>query len=80
MLTTKIPRFSNIVGSEVPVIQSPRGHENGNALPAPEQRQFNPRVAGYTLAFITVLIGGLVVGAKSKDYMDRREVSIFVVS
>lgn len=46
-----------------------------NALPAPpEQQKFNPHVAAYTAAFIGVLVGGLVVGVKSKDFMAAREV------
>src|ERR1700737_5026367 len=71
--TPKVPRFSNIVKSDTPAIQSPYPHENVNVLPS-SQQQFNPRVAVYTLAFITVIVGGVIVGAKSKDWMALREV------
>jgi hypothetical protein len=73
----KIPRFSQIVKADAPALQSPLPHENvsGNALPAPPKQQtFNPRVAAYTAAFVGVLVGGLVVGVKSKDFMEAREV------
>jgi hypothetical protein len=69
--TPKIPRFSSIV-KDVPVITSPHPHENVS-LGAPP-RQFNPRVAAYMMAFIGVLIGGVVVGAKYKDFTDTQEV------
>jgi hypothetical protein len=70
-----IPRFSQIVKSDAPALQSPHARENvdGTALPAPA-REFNPRVALYTFAFVSVLIGGLTLGAKSKEIMERREV------
>jgi hypothetical protein len=72
----KIPRFSSIVKLDAPAIQSPHAHENVPAigLPAPEKVPFNPRVAAYTFAFITILIGGIFVGAMSKDYMEKVEV------
>ena len=74
----KIPRFSQIVKADAPALPSPLVHENAvpeNALPAPpEQQKFNPHVAAYTAAFIGVLVGGLVVGVKSKDFMAAREV------
>ena len=69
--TPKIPRFSSIV-KDVPVITSPHSHENVG-LSAPSQ-QFNPRVAGYTIAFVSVLVGGVIVGAMYKDFMDTQEV------
>jgi hypothetical protein len=73
----KIPRFSNLVRSDAPAIQSPLAHENApaNGLPAPSQQPFNPRVAAYTLAFVTVLVGGIFIGAKSRDVMNNREVA-----
>ena len=75
--TPKIPRFSSIVKSdEAPALQSPHAHENSplNSLPAPAQQSFNPRVAAYTFAFVSVLIGGLYIGAQSKDFMQNWEV------
>ena len=72
----KIPRFSQIVKADVPALQSPLTHENvpDNALPAPpEQQKFNPRVAAYTAAFVSVLVVGLLEGVKSKDIMAARE-------
>ena len=75
----KIPRFSQIVKADAPALPSPLVQENavsGNALPAPEEQlKFNPRVAAYTAAFVGVLVGGLVVGVMSKDFMQAREVS-----
>jgi hypothetical protein len=71
-----VPRFSRIVG-DAPAIQSPHARENGNALPAPGGRQFNPRVAAYTMAFMGVLVGGIVVGAKYREFMEHREVRIY---
>jgi hypothetical protein len=73
----KIPRFSQIVKADAPALQSPLTHENvpDNALPAPpEQQKFNPRVAAYTAAFVSVLVAGLFVGVKSKEIMAAREV------
>lgn len=78
----KIPRFSSIVRSdEAPALQSPHAHENAplNALPAPNQQPFNPKVAAYTLAFVSVLIGGLYIGAQSKTFMQNWEVCTLVI-
>lgn len=77
LVNPKIPRFSNLVRSDTPAIQSPLAHENapGNSLPAPSQQPFNPHVAVYTFAFVTILVGGLFVGAKSKEVMNNREVA-----
>ena len=75
--TPKIPRFSTIVKSdEAPALQSPHAHENAplNGLPAPAQQPFNPRVAAYTFAVLGVLIGGLYIGAQSKEIMQNWEV------
>jgi hypothetical protein len=71
---SKIPQFSKLVNSP-PALESPILSENEaiRGLPAPEQR-FNPRVALYTMAFVGVLVGGLVVGVKSREIMERREV------
>jgi len=71
---SKIPQFSKIVNS-APALQSPIISENEaiRGLPAPEQQPFNPRVAMYTLAFVGVLVGGLTVGVKSKEIMERWE-------
>ena len=78
LVTPKIPRFSNIVKSdEAPALQSPYAIENSavNVLAAPAPRQrFNPRVAAYTFAFVGVLLGGLHIGAKSKDLKQSWEV------
>jgi len=77
----KIPRFSSIVRSdEVPALQSPHAHENAhlNGLPAPNQQPFNPKAAAFTFAFVSVLIGGLYIGAQSKDFMQNWEVCILV--
>ena len=73
----KVPRFSQIVKADAPALQSPLAHENNpaNALPAPpEQQKFNPRVAAYTAAFVSVMVGGLFVGVKSKEFTAAREV------
>jgi hypothetical protein len=75
----KIPRFSQIVkADDAPALPSPLVHENAvpeNALPAPpDQQKFNSRVAAYTAAFVGVLVGGLFVGVKSKDFVAAREV------
>jgi hypothetical protein len=76
---SKIPQFSKIVNS-APALQSPIISENETirGLPAPEQQPFNPRVAMYTLAFVGVLVGGLTLGVKSKEIMERWEVSRFI--
>jgi hypothetical protein len=72
---SKIPQFSKLVNSP-PALESPILGENEaiRGLPAPEQQRFNPRVALYTMAFVGVLVGGLVVGVKSKEIMERWEV------
>src|SRR5438046_6125815 len=75
--TPKIPRFSSIVKpDEAPALQSPHAHENAplNGLPAPTQQPFNPKVAAYTFGFVSVLIGGLYIGAQSKEFMQNWEV------
>ena len=69
-----IPRFSNIVKSDAPAIQSPHAHEN--ALNSGSvKREFNPRVAAYTLAFVGILLGGLYIGFMSREVMDNHTVS-----
>jgi hypothetical protein len=80
LVNPKIPRFSNIVKSDAPAaLQSPHAHENlpVNGLPAPAKQPFNPRVAAYTLAFVSVLVGGLYIGAKWKEITEFREVFIY---
>lgn len=81
LVNPKIPRFSNIIKSDAPALQSPYAHENApvNGLPAPAKQPFNPKVAAYTFAFVSVLVGGLYVGAKSKDIMESREVFVLIV-
>jgi hypothetical protein len=75
----KIPQFSKIV-NPAPALQSPIVSENEaiRGLPAPEQQSFNPRVAMYTFAFVGVLVGGLTMGVKSQEIMERREVGRFI--
>ena len=73
-LTAKIPRFSSIVKSEAPALESPHAHENSSSRAA--EQKFNPRVAAYTLGFVGVLIGGLYIGATSKDIMANWEVKV----
>ena len=80
--TPTIPRFSSIVRSdEAPALQSPHAHENAplNGLPAPNQQPFNPKVAAFTLTFVSVLIGGLYIGAQSKDFMQNWEVCTLAI-
>ena len=72
---TKIPRFSSIIKSDAPAIESPLSHENSDALPTVEQKQFHPRVAIYTALFVGALIGGVLIGARSKDMIDNQEVN-----
>lgn len=69
-----IPRFSNIVNSDAPAIQSPYAHENAPKS-ASVKREFNHRVAAYTLAFVGILLGGLYVGFMSREVMDNNAVS-----
>src|SRR5271170_5146448 len=77
-INSKIPRFSSIVKSDAPAIESPHAHENSpvKSLSAPENQPFNPRVAAYTLAFVAVLVGGLFLGATSKDIMANWKVTL----
>ena len=75
----KIPRFSDIVKSDVPTLQSPHAHENDplNSSPSLTKSQpFNPRVAAYTFAFVGVIVGGVVLGAKSKEMMQNHKVLV----
>jgi len=77
----KIPRFSQLVGSDTPALQSPIVSENRrpDRLAAPEKEPFNARVAAYTFAFVGVMLGGLFVGVKSKEITERRQVVGFQV-
>lgn len=76
IIKPKIPRFSQLVGSDAPALQSPIVSENRGPerLTAPEKEPFNARVAAYTFAFVGVMLGGLFVGVKSKEIMERRQV------
>ena len=76
IVASKVPRFSELVGSTAPALQSPLKHEN-TALEPPkpiEKQPFNPRAAAYTLAFVSVLIGGLYTGFQYRESTDRRKV------
>jgi len=81
--TVRVPRFSELVGNSStnssPSLPSPLASENvprGGPPPPQVKKPFNPRVAAYSLAFITVIVGGIYLGATSKDVMDRWEVSL----
>jgi hypothetical protein len=75
----KIPRFSQLVPSEVPALQSPLANENhgddNKLLDAPaEKHSFNPWAAKTTAALLAVLLGGLFIGVQSKEFMQSHEV------
>jgi hypothetical protein len=82
LVNPKIPRFSSIIKSDAPALQSPHVRENApvDGLPAPSKQPFNSRVAAYTFAFVSVLVGGLYIGATSKDVLKNREVSCLLVN
>jgi hypothetical protein len=82
LVNPKIPRFSSIIKSDAPALQSPHAHENApvDGLPAPSKQPFNPKVAAYTFAFVSVLVGGLYIGATSSDVLKNREVSYFLIN
>jgi hypothetical protein len=70
----KIPRFSAIVKSEAPALESPHAHENKR-----QSQKFNPNVAVYTFAFVATLLGGLYIGASSKNWqVYPREMGLMV--
>ena len=77
----RIPRFSELVNSNAPSdpsLPSPYATERTSHIfrPPPDtsKRKFSPRVAAYSVAFVTVIIGGIYIGAASKDMMDRWKV------
>jgi len=72
LIKPKTTPFSKLIKSvDAPALTSPIESENegGRAKKQP----FSPGVAMYTVAFVSVLVGGLYVGAKSKDFMDTRQ-------
>ena len=78
IVTPKVPRFSELVGSTAPALQSPLKHEKTSLEPTQQddKQSFNPRVAAYTLLFVSVLIGGLYAGFQYRVITDRRKVSL----
>lgn len=76
----RIPRFSELVSSNTPTdsLPSPYASERTSHIfpPPPDtKRKFSPRVAAYSVAFVTVIIGGIYIGAASKDMMERWKVA-----
>lgn len=70
-----VPRFSELVGNTSPYLPEPAAN---TTLPAPPAKRlpFSPRVAAYTLAFVATIVGGIYLGATSRDMMEQWEVRI----
>ena len=70
-----VPRFSELVGNSSPYLPEPAAN---TTLPAPPAKRlpFSPRVAAYTLAFVATIVGGIYLGATSRDMMEQWEVRI----
>ena len=72
LLKPKTTPFSKLIKSvDAPALTSPIESENEGERK--KKQRFSPGVAMYTLAFVSVLVGGLYIGVKSNDFMDMRE-------
>lgn len=81
----RVPRFSELVGSDSPqaALPSPYATERtAHIFPPPPavKRKFNPRVAAYSLAFVTVIVGGIYLGAVSRNVMERWQVLVLAAN